>query len=98
MEAGEVKEAASATSGDVAGVPAGAHLDAPAARKVEEVAQEAAALENTDDELADACRAGNPRTALVGRGVDRIPVQLTGQPHLELLKREHGEDAVEILS
>jgi hypothetical protein len=62
--------------------PPGAHLDAPAAGNTDPV----------DDPRVEPGRT----IALVGKGGDRIPVQLRDEGHLEQLRREHGVDNVEV--
>lgn len=85
------------TSGDTAGEPAGAHLDAPAAQAdpQPEPAQ-AAAVVDEDDEIAVAASKGKHRVALVGKYSDRVPVQLKNQAHLTALVAEHGAASVEL--
>lgn len=86
------------TSGDTEHQPAGAHLDAPAAKPAEGEAVAQAEPEKTDDEYANALAAGKPKVALVGKYADRIPVQLKSLTHLAQLKAEHGEGFVEVVS
>jgi hypothetical protein len=76
------------TSGDTAGQPAGQHLDV-AAKGDEPAPVQAAAAEPTGDEYADACKAGTPRIALVGKYSDRVPVQLKSKGHLAELEAAH---------
>jgi hypothetical protein len=85
------------TSGDTPGQPAGAHLDAPAAKAPEREVVASVEPEKTDDEYANALAEGKPRVALVGKYSDRVPVQLKSRGHLDMLQREHGEGNVEVL-
>lgn len=84
------------TSGDTAGQPAGAHLDAPAAGAQEEKASKQA--EPTGDEYADACAAGTPKVALIGKAADRVPVQIKNAAHLAKLRADHGAESVTVQS
>jgi hypothetical protein len=86
------------TSGDTEHQPAGAHLDAPAAKPAEGEAVAQAEPEKTEDEYANALAEGKPKVALVGKYADRIPVQLKSLAHLAQLKGEHGEGFVEVVS
>lgn len=100
MEAGEVKQEqqleTADTSGDTPGEPAGAHLDRAAQAEVAPVAE--VAVEPSGDEYADACALGKPKVALVGKYSDRVPVQLKSKAHLDTLRHEHGDGAVEVQS
>src|SRR4051812_30750068 len=46
------------------------------------VAKEAE-LEPAPDPIADACKAGTPRVAVIAKYNDRLPVQLANQAHLD---------------
>src|SRR6266850_5436406 len=84
------------TSGDTSGQPAGAHLDAPAAKAPEGEVVASVEPEKTDDEYVNALAAGKPMVALVGKYSDRVPVQLKSRAHLAQLQGEHGESSVEV--
>lgn len=60
--------------------------------------QEEQAAAPTVDEFAEACKAGRPKVALVGKYEDRVPVQIKSAGHLEQLRGSHGAGNVEVIS
>lgn len=89
------------TSGDTPGQPAGAHLDrsavATAAADEPEQPPEPEVVDGID-EYVDACRAGKPKVALIGKYDDRVPVQIKNTAHLRQLEADHGAGNVEVQS
>lgn len=83
-------DAAADTAGGAASADPAPSADPSAAPTTDDAAAD------TVDEFAEACKAGHPKVALVGKYEDRVPVQIKSAGHLEQLRGTHGAGNVEV--